>query len=311
LNRSFAERGRRELQFARNLDWNLLKFFHEIARARSVTGAAQELNRKQPALSLALRRLEEHLNVVLCRRGPSGFELTDEGEILAETCRGFAETIREIPYRLSDIKADIAGHLRVMLVSNLVNPTLDAALESFHAKFPGVEIIVEVAAWTDVVNALMQHKIDVGISPSRVQRAELTYHHLFTEVHRPYCGRAHTLFGKKRLTPRDLADQAFVLTGADEGDELTQFRLEHGLGRNVAGMSDHLEEAKRLAILGVGICFLPEAYAKADVDAGRLWPLLRRDKVAKTDMFVITDPNVSGHVARRLFIEEVVSRTAP
>ena len=66
-----------------------------------------------------------------------------------------------------------------------------------------------------------------------------------------------------------------MLTGADEGDELTQFRLEHGLGRNIAGMSAHLEEAKRLAILGVGLCFLPEGYAQPDVDGGRLWPLLR------------------------------------
>ena len=81
---------RRNLQFARNLDWNLLKFFHEIAEARSVTGAAQELNRKQPALSLALRRLEERLGVTLCQRGPTGFELTDEGRILAEACRGFS-----------------------------------------------------------------------------------------------------------------------------------------------------------------------------------------------------------------------------
>ena len=50
-----------------------------------------------------------------------------------------------------------------------------------------------------------------------------------------------------------------MLTGADEGDELTQFRLEHGLGRNIAGMSDHLEEAKRLAVLGVVVyAFCPK-----------------------------------------------------
>ena len=162
-----------------------------------------------------------------------------------------------------------------MLVSNLVAPALDEAIAVFHAKYPAVELIVEVAAWTEVVNSLIQHKIDVGISPSRVKRAELAYLHLFTEIHRPYCGRPHPLFGKTVAEPAELAGEAFVLTGADEGDELTQFRLEHGLGRNIAGMSDHLEEAKRLAVLGVGLCFLPEGYAQPDVEAGRLWPLLR------------------------------------
>ena len=211
---------RRELQFARNLDWNLLKFFHEIAQARSLTKAAGQLNRKQPALSLALRRLEERLGVTLCRRGPTGFELTDEGQILAEACLRFMGDIRDIPYRLSGIKAEIRGHLRVMLVSNLVAPALDDAITGFHAKYPAIEIIVEVAAWTEVVNALMQHKTDIGISPSRVQRAELDYHHLFTEVHRPYCGRSHPLFGKVATAVSDLTEEAFVLTGADEGDEL-------------------------------------------------------------------------------------------
>ncbi|CDX62515.1 putative Transcriptional regulator [Mesorhizobium plurifarium] len=311
MGRRQSDQAVRGPQFARNLDWNLLKFFHEIANARSVTKAAQELNRKQPALSLALRRLEERLGVTLCHRGPTGFELTEEGRILAEHCREFAGAIREIPAKLSDLKSEIRGHLRVMLVSNLVAPALDEAIAAFHAKYPAVELIVEVAAWTEVVNSLIQHRIDVGISPSRVKRAELAYLHLFTEIHRPYCGRPHRLFGKSIADPEDLANEAFVLTGADEGDELTQFRLEHGFGRNIAGMSDHLEEAKRLAILGVGLCFLPEGYAQTDVEAGRLWPLIAGGDVPRNDIFIVTDPQSPEHIARDLFIAEIVERTQP
>ncbi|RUU49809.1 LysR family transcriptional regulator, partial [Mesorhizobium sp. M2C.T.Ca.TU.002.02.1.1] len=158
MGRRQSDQAVRGPQFARNLDWNLLKFFHEIANARSVTKAAQELNRKQPALSLALRRLEERLGVTLCHRGPTGFELTEEGRILAEHCREFAGAIREIPAKLSDLKSEIRGHLRVMLVSNLVAPPLDEAIAAFHAKYPAVELIVEVAAWTEVVNSLIQHR---------------------------------------------------------------------------------------------------------------------------------------------------------
>ncbi|RUU56709.1 hypothetical protein EOD04_30710, partial [Mesorhizobium sp. M2C.T.Ca.TU.009.01.2.1] len=96
---------------------------------------------------------------------------------------------------------------------------------------------------------------------------------------------------------------------ADEGDELTQFRLEHGFGRNIAGMSDHLEEAKRLAILGVGLCFLPEGYAQTDVEAGRLWPLIAGGEVPRNDIFIVTDPQSPEHIARDLFIAEIVERT--
>jgi DNA-binding transcriptional LysR family regulator len=305
LKRLQPEPRLRDLRFAKNLDWNLLKLFNEIAEAHGITRAAAQLNRKQPALSLALKRLEERLGVTLCRRGPTGFELTEEGRILADACSAFAASVREIPARLSDIKAEVRGHLRVMLVSNLVAQALDHAIETFHRKYPAVELIVEVAAWTDVVNALIQHKVDVGISPSRVMRAELSYLPLFTEVHRPYCGRSHYMHGTVAQSPSDLASESFVLTGADEGDELTEFRLQHGLGRHVAGMSNHLEEAKRLTMLGVGLCFLPEAYAKPDVDAGRLWPLLVGDGVPRTSIFVVTDPNNPAQISRELFIAEI------
>ena len=305
LEKSKARAKTSRSAFRKKSGLEFLKLFNEIAEAHGITRAAAELNRKQPAVSLALKRLEERLGVILCRRGPTGFELTEEGRILAEACNAFATSIRDLPARLSDIKAEVRGHLRVMLVSNLVAPALDRAIETFHRKYPAVELIVEVAAWTEVVNSLMQHKVDVGISPSRVMRAELTYLPLFTEIHRPYCGRSHPMYGINVGNPSHLAAESFILTGADEGDELTQFRLEHGLGRRVGGMSNHLEEAKRLTMLGIGLCFLPEAYAQPDVDSGRLWPLLAGDHVPQTTMFVVTDPNSPALMARELFIAEI------
>ena len=47
--------------FSRNVDWNLLKTFHEIVEAGGVSRAGRALRRKQPALSLALKRLEAEL----------------------------------------------------------------------------------------------------------------------------------------------------------------------------------------------------------------------------------------------------------
>ena len=301
---------RRELLFARRLDWNLLKMFHEICQAGGLTGAARQLSRKQPAISLALRRLEANLNVVLCRRGPTGFELTDEGQALAKVCHQIVELVRGVPDSFNKSSAQVTGHVRVRLVGNLITAALDGAIQSFHSKFPAVEIIVEVGAWSEIVNALLQHKIDVGIAPARTKRAELRYHKIFAEVHRPYCGRLHPLFGRVGLGPSELQTEAFVLTGADEGDELTAFRLRHGLGQNVAGMSDHLEEAKRMAKLGVGLCFLPEQVAAPDVEAGRLWPLLTGDEVPRTDIYVVTDPGLSHHAARDLFIQELIAASA-
>jgi LysR family transcriptional regulator, transcriptional activator for bauABCD operon len=104
---------RRELQFARTLDWNLLKVFHEIVDANGLTRAAEELSRKQPAISLALRRLEDQLGVVLCRRGSTGFELTDEGRVLSGICRSILDHVREVPARIFNLQENLTGHIHV------------------------------------------------------------------------------------------------------------------------------------------------------------------------------------------------------
>lgn len=295
-------------RFARDLDWNLLKVFHEIVQAGGVSSAARELQRKQPALSLALKRLESSLGVVLCRRGPAGFELSDEGRLVAELCEEMAQRVGHVPHQVADLTRDVRGRLRLQFISNIVNPVLDQAIAAFRARYPRVEIFVDVAAWDAVASALLRGEVDVGVAPARVPHAELRYDFLFREVHRPYCGASHPLFGRTFDDPSALSGEAFVLTGADEPDQLTKYRLRHRLGRHVAGMSEHLEEARRLTILGLGICFLPEGVAAPEVAEGRLWPLTPPSTGAAMDVFIVTNPRTGRHLARDLFLEEVWQR---
>jgi len=294
-------------RFARQIDWNLLKVFHEIAAAGGITRAAQALSRKQPAVSLSLKRLEDRMGVKLCKRGRHGFQLTDEGRLVAETCNHLVELIRELPNRVADAAQEVTGRVRIRLISNLVNAKLDKAIARFHSKYPRVEIMVDVATWAEVVNALLQDDIDIGLAPTRFQRAELTYQLLFREVHRLYCGRSHPLYRRTVRNPAMLADQGFILTGSDEPDELTGFRLRYGLGRVVAGVSEHLEEARRLAALGIGLCFLPEGFAEEDVRLGRLWLVLARKHAPSMEIFIITNPNSPRHIARQLFVDELLA----
>jgi DNA-binding transcriptional LysR family regulator len=119
------------------------------------------------------------------------------------------------------------------------------------------------------------------------------YQYLSTEVHRPYCGSTHALFGKRIEDPRDLARERFVLAGDAEPDELTEFRTTCSLGTRIADVTEHVEEAKHLTMLGRGLCFLPEGHALSDVAAGRLWPLLDAEAAPHVYVFIIENPNAS------------------
>lgn len=291
--------------FSRNLDWNLLKTFHVIAQSGGISRASGTLSRKQPALSLALKRLESQLGVKLCDRGPSGFALTDEGMLIADSCGSINGLVQQLPKKVSKAGDSVAGRVSIQVVSCLVCDQLDSAISRFHGSHPKAEIIIDIKTWDSVAGALLREEIDIGVAPASSLRSDLKYDFLFNEVHRPYVGPAHRLFGRTFDDPGTLASEAFILTGADEPGALTEFRTRHGLGRVVAGLSEHLDAAKRLTLLNVGICFLPERFADPDVQAGRLWPVLRESERPSSPVFIITNPRAPRKLARQLLLSEI------
>lgn len=290
-------------RFARGLDWNLLRTFHEIVRADGVSAAARGTRRRQPAISMALNRLEEYTDTILCRRGPGGFELTSDGVLLAEICEDIFGAVSQIPRTFADAAVDVHGRVRVQLISNLADNSIDNALEAFHTAHPNVEIFISVSTWDVIQRSVSRNEVEIGIAPVSLRTPDLHYEVLFQEIYRPYCGRPHPLYGTTVDKPSDLAEYSFILTGADEPDQQARFRQRHGLGRHVAGLSEHLEEARRLTVLGIGLCFLPLAYVSRDVADGNLHPVLQPGDDPKSDIFVISNPKAPAHRARTLMLD--------
>lgn len=290
-------------RFARNLDWNLLRTFHEICRAKGISGAARATSRKQPALSMALRRLEELVGARLCERGPSGFCLTREGETLLKACENILDTVTAIPANLADITSEVRGRVRVQMISNLIDRKIDTAISNLHDMHPEVEVVVSISTWEVVPRSVLRNEADVGIAPAHVRLPSLRYETLFKEIYLPYCGRHHPLYGRHLNDPRDLAGTGLIFTGADEPEQLTRFRLKYGIGRRVAGLAERLEEARRLTSLGVGVCFLPQGYVAEDVETGMLHPVLELESPPASEICVISSPHAPPHPARAILLD--------
>jgi DNA-binding transcriptional LysR family regulator len=296
-------------KFCLDLDWNLLKVFHSIVEAKGVTSAANVLWRKQSTVSLALQRLEKSLGKKLCRRGPAGFELTDEGRILHEQVSEIFAKFSQIPESIQNASHELRGRLRLRTISNFVSAKFDRLLVSYSTRCPLVELQIEVAPWETISLAVLRNEVDVGIAPIQMKYPELQYEFLTREVHLVYCGKRHPRFGTFVDSADELCEEPLILTGADEPESLTYYRLRHGLGKRVAATTPNLEEAKRLAILGVGICLLPARMAVGDVKSGALWPLTSktRERVG-CDVYAITNSHAPKRLVTDLFMEELVRK---
>jgi len=84
-------------RFARVLDWNLLKYFVQIAECGSIGAAAERLQLSQPSVSAALRRLEAQLGLQLFLRTRKGVQLTAAGDVLLKECLDIVERLVAAP----------------------------------------------------------------------------------------------------------------------------------------------------------------------------------------------------------------------
>lgn len=292
-------------RFLRRVDWNLFRQFHEIADAGSLSQAARRLNVKQPTLSAALRRLEGHLGLVLCRRTARGIELTPAGKALRDICGDLVDAVRLAPHVTSQAAKQVEGTLAIHLISNVVNQEVDEAISSFHRRHPRVEVELAVAPWRDVLEGLGSERADIGITYDSGPRPEFQYEPLFPETQQLYCGLHHPLFGQRVRDPGVLQQEQFIATGSDEPEDLLRFRRRYGLGQRSAGLAEDLHEAARLIRLGLGIGFLPTVVAE---EKPGLWSLLNPEILPSYMIYVVAPPASRIRTPAQLFLEEIRRR---
>ena len=292
------------------IDLNLFKIFLEISRAGGIGAAARRLNLQQPAVSLALKRLEGHLDTELCIRGPRGVELTAQGRIVAGFAEHLFQQMQALPRAMAEVEGEVEGLLTIRSVSGVVSPELDATLDAMRRRHPRIRLRIDIAPRRIVVEALLKDQAEVCIAFDSAPRADLLYEPLMREYQQLYCGRAHPLFGSCITNPETLAKERFVVTGSDEPDDVRHFRLRYSLGVDPAGEAENLEEAKRMIGVGVGIGFLPTAVAEDTAERDALWPILPQAMLPNYLLYLITRPEAEQTLPTQLFLAEIRRRLA-
>lgn len=290
------------------IDLNLLKIFRAIAHAKGIGAAARRLNVQQPAVSLALKRLEGHLGSELCRRTAHGIGLTPAGRIVAALADRMFDELRSLPAAVAEAEGVVEGLLTIRAVSGVVSAELDATLDFIRRRYPGIRLRIDVAPCRIVLDALLRGQAEVSIAFAGSRQGNLHYEPLVREYQQLYCSASHPLFGASVDNPEMLAPERFVLTGSDEPEDVAHFRRRYGLGEFVSGEAENLEEAKRMISVGVGIGFLPTVLAERSGERVTLWPLLPRHMLPNYLLYLITRSEAQQTLPTQVFLREIRRR---
>ena len=188
---------------------NNLHIFITAAQTGSLTEAAKKLYVSQPAISQAIKKLEEELNVKLFIRSKrSSLILTDVGKeilVLANQMYDLENRLYQTAYEENHLMGGVVRVASVPLATALI---LSRVLPVFKKQFPDVKIELFESDPLNVKNMVLDYKADIGISTS------------------PYLGLEHKVLMTDRIVSID-RDRSVKLDLTKDNTELILCRVAH------------------------------------------------------------------------------------
>ena len=198
---------------------------NEIASTGSVTRAAERLHLTQSALSHQLRDIESRLGIQLFLRLGKKMVLTPPGERVLSAARRVLDEISRTEEDLKLMSQNGKGVLRLCTQCNTGYHWLPPLLQSFHRKYPGVDVQIMVNATDRPIEALLEGQIDLAVVTSEVDDKRLAAEPLFDDELVAVVAPAHPFAKRSSIQPEDFADEHLIIYSADPQDSYTFLRI--------------------------------------------------------------------------------------
>jgi DNA-binding transcriptional LysR family regulator len=142
---------------------NSLLVFHEVAKHKSFSKAAEGLFISQPAVTKHIRSLESKVGMGLVQRGRGGFSLTEAGRILFRQTQKISSHLMEIEDVLGDLRKNHGGLLKIGTTESYSRCLMPNLLSGFQASFPSIKIALDVGNSEEIEKGLTTYQNDLAL----------------------------------------------------------------------------------------------------------------------------------------------------
>nr|WP_290444211.1 LysR family transcriptional regulator [Pseudoalteromonas sp. XMcav2-N] len=298
----------------------MLRIFVAIVECGGLSAAESRLNIGRSTISSHLSDLEVRLGLKLCKRGRSGFELTEPGRVtyqasleLLQQCEAFASTV-------ASSKNELSGRVTIATIDTMVSDPrcgLARAISALKARGGNIQFDIHVCEAREVETSVVNGRSLVGLGVSRHQLRGLDYYPLHNEYNYLYCAQGHPLFDlvesdqskiEKDNFDRDSAELEALLAEAEviTSNYLRDKEVRNdGLNYQNSAIAYHDEGIAHLILSGEFIGYLPEHYASYWVDKGMFRAIQPEIYAYQIPVMLITSKSNTASPLAEALIEEI------
>jgi len=193
------------------MNTRLLTYFVKLVETENFTRAAEQLHIAQPALSVAIKKLEQQLDLPLFHRNERKVTLTHEGEVLLEHARLILQQINDANIAMAELKGFEKGEVKLGVPSMLGSYFFPEILMAFKRKYPNLKLTIIEAGTQSIRQMLLDGELDLGVIHNEDVPQRLETEHLVTSQMVAVVSEQHPLASQSCIRFEDFFKEDLVM----------------------------------------------------------------------------------------------------
>jgi DNA-binding transcriptional LysR family regulator len=248
-----------------------LRAFLTVAAEKSFSRAAEKLLRTQPAVSLAIQRLESELGEKLIDRSGKELLLTDAGTLVLEYAHRFENLQGDLENALAELRDKSAGRLIIGANESSTLYLLDH-IERYRGRYPRIKVQIRRSLSSKIPAELLDGELELGILTYDPEDERLETRVIFSDHLAFIVSPEHRLSGRASISITDLGEETFIAHNVVSPYRAVVLRAfqRHKVPLHMELEMPTVESIRKMVERNQGVAFLPRMCVEQEIRHGRL-----------------------------------------
>ena len=286
------------------MELHTLQVFLTVATERRFSRAAEKMFRTQPAISLALQRLELELGEKLIDRTGKDLILTDAGRTVLEFARRFQSLKLELDNSLAELRDKSAGRLAIGANESTTLYLLQH-IQRYRELYPKIKVQVRRSLSSKIPDELIDGNLELGVISFDPADERIKSKVIYTDALAFVVSPRHRLAHKKTVSIAELGSEIFIahnVVSPYRDLVLREFQA-HKTPLNMSVEMPTIEAIRMLVQSNMGVAFLPRMCVEREIEQKMLCEIRVKELHVERKIRLVYPARRALSHAARAFLE--------
>ena len=285
------------------MDINQLEVLIAVAQEKSFSRAAERLHRTQPAISQAIRRLENEIGEPLFDRSSKDGTMTAEGRVLFGLAQQMLNLRHSAHTAIKELKGLHRGKLSLSANEYTVMYLLPL-LPVFRTRHPHIKIDVKRSLASRISAEILTRETEIGIVSFKPNDPTIASVAVLTDELSLIVPLNHPLAEKTVVSVRELGAESFIAHNVPSPyrDKVVKTFEKYRTPLNISLEMPTLEAIKRFVEAGMGVALIPRLAAQAELVRGQFAGLSVKEMKPERKLYLVYRKGATLSHAARAFL---------